>query len=128
MHFDLCLLVVEGTSLEDLLNDLPAANEVTNPDSHRGLADVPELISSCHWAGKVVISDQMVSCCFDIEAELLCYNLLIQDRSEDGENSKREDSHQNSLAQGRQASDVKHVKRNKNQTEIGRYVEGHLND
>jgi hypothetical protein len=41
------VLVVEGAETEDLLEELPGADQVTNTDGDGGFTDVPELISRC---------------------------------------------------------------------------------
>lgn len=53
-------------------------------------------------------------------------DLLVQDRSDDSEDSQGEDGHQDELTLQRQTCNPKHTERNDNQSSIGRDVEDHL--
>lgn len=48
------VLVVEGAQAEELLEELPGADQIADADGDGGFADVPELVGGCHWGLEVV--------------------------------------------------------------------------
>jgi hypothetical protein len=56
------VLIIKRADLEEVLQELPAADDITNPHGDGSLTDVPKLINCSFWASEVVISKNYKNC------------------------------------------------------------------